>query len=179
MHKNIFAIQTEYKGIIFRSKSEAIFARCLDFWVDEDKNKIRHWLYEVGWSGKGTEKDFDFFITSSDKSNAVFRHLAFIEYKPSKPTETYLKKWRGKSAAVINKYKSILDYGLGSIECMLIAHNFFDEKNEAVVYSALSRMYGTATSTVQDSSYLDRAVKFTAQVLQYKDDAKSYRFDLQ
>lgn len=178
MSSNLRATPTEYKGIVFRSKSEAIFARCLDFWIEEDEDKIRHWLYEVGWNGKGTEKDFDFCITSSNKSNAVLRNVAFVEYKPSKPTDTYIKKWRNKSKLVINKYNSIIDYGFG-IECMLVAFNFFGEKNEAIVYSALSDVYGMKTTAVQDNPYLERAVKFAVQVLQHKEEAKSYRFDLE
>jgi hypothetical protein len=80
------AIKTEYKKIVFRSKSEAIVARCFDIqgilWIYEPD----HWKTEDGWV-----PDFWVILPDKNKINSGFFSIC-LEYKPSKPTKTYLDK---------------------------------------------------------------------------------------
>lgn len=78
---NAVARPTEYRGIAFRSKSEAIVARAFD---------LLHisWFYEpnVGDTCYGWRPDF--FISWPWKSRPGFSPL-LLEFKPIDPTDTY------------------------------------------------------------------------------------------
>jgi hypothetical protein len=78
---NMKAIPTEYRGVRFRSKSEAILARCFDIagWL---------WLYEPKSNFEGDQPilnvhSWDFLI----ENQSDFQIL--VEYKPTKPTNQY------------------------------------------------------------------------------------------
>jgi hypothetical protein len=87
-------IPTEYKGTLFRSKSEAILARAFDlseiFWEYEPKE------FEVdGWVP-------DFRIEPKGHND---RAIVLVEYKPSAPTEAY-------KANLINRIRKLVEGGL-------------------------------------------------------------------
>lgn len=87
-------IRTEYRGIVFRSKSEAIFARALDL------SGSSVWAYETDFP---YEIETDFFIMG--------RHLSgSFEYKPSCPTETYVENWMSKMMNAIISHDQYLDH---------------------------------------------------------------------
>lgn len=68
---------TEFAGVRFRSKSEAVFARCLSLAGNQ-------WKYEPGTiAGHGWD-----FIVKRRSSN--LESFVFIEYKPSRPTMCYV-----------------------------------------------------------------------------------------
>lgn len=71
------AVKTEYRNVVFRSKSEAIFARCLDLagsaWQYEPKDAIHQCKHR-----------WDFIVCIQDK------YPIYLEYKPSEPTRTYV-----------------------------------------------------------------------------------------
>jgi len=67
---------TEYKGIVFDSKSEAIFARALDLSGAE-------WKYHPP---QHCGHEWDFLVSSSTRPEIP----TLIEYKPSMPTNTYV-----------------------------------------------------------------------------------------
>ena len=73
---------TDYNGIRFRSKCEAIFYRNLELggWLVEYEPK--QWLAD-GWS-------FDFLAVRKDECGGLL--LLLIEYKPSKPTAAYMER---------------------------------------------------------------------------------------
>ena len=77
--------QTEYCGVRFRSKSEAVFARCLDM-------AGHRWQYEPGVAAGHS---WDFLIDrgrSQDAYDKLYEErFVFIEYKPSEPTEPYVQ----------------------------------------------------------------------------------------
>lgn len=85
MIADLKAIPTEYKGVRFRSKSEAVFAFHLE-------KAGWHWNYE---SDAATEiHPWDFWIYKLDFLIGS-RHL-LIEYKPTRPTVAYIEALRGK-----------------------------------------------------------------------------------
>jgi hypothetical protein len=110
---------TEYKGVRFRSKSEAVFARYLDLWL-EDANSIPMYQdaatrglitkshggfqYEPRTLIGGWCPDFLFWmVTPPHGDNDYFcwsvplLDMTYIEYKPSRPTDTYIDEWREKT----------------------------------------------------------------------------------
>ena len=74
-------IKTEYKGIVFDSKSEAMFARTLDLIPVIDS-----WDYHPPKFITGSSHDFDFLVDWD-----AARQRLLIEYKPKRPTNTYLR----------------------------------------------------------------------------------------
>ena len=74
---------TEYKGIRFRSKSEAVFAYAIE------QSRVGIWVYEpfLSLPLDGYTPDFLLCI-KSQKSIGAF----LIELKPSKPTDTYIEE---------------------------------------------------------------------------------------
>jgi len=82
---------TEYKGVRFRSKSEAVFARCLDLagW---------DWDYEPGVYESNPVMSihpWDFLISRDEywgESTSSVQML--IEYKPSRPSNQYVRNTR-------------------------------------------------------------------------------------
>lgn len=69
------AVPTEYRGIKMRSKSEAIFAACLDF---------AGWAFEYEPTPTVPHR-WDFLALREDS-----RRVVLIEYKPRQPTMTYV-----------------------------------------------------------------------------------------
>jgi hypothetical protein len=108
---------TEYKGVRFRSKSEAVFARYLDLWLEADQGvsprpNRRSGIVSRGGGGfeyepitmvNGWHPDFMLWRTmlpsgdgSRFYSNIPKTEIEFIEYKPSRPTKTYCEEWLQK-----------------------------------------------------------------------------------
>jgi hypothetical protein len=85
---------TDYKGIRFRSKSEAIFARSLDIANERPSNVSVIWEYEP------QEFRYDDYVPDflvALKFTDAPLYLALIEYKPSKPTDAYITEWLKKA----------------------------------------------------------------------------------
>ena len=82
---------TEYMGVRFRSKSEAMFAFHL--------NKA-NFLYEYENGKAGEIHDWDFYVFwCDDEDRRNFGGCdfpVFVEYKPSKPTDTYIQNLKAK-----------------------------------------------------------------------------------
>jgi hypothetical protein len=90
MSTDLKAIPTEYNGIRFRSKSEAIFARCLDlvgfYWEYEPEvQPEKRYATDI--------RSWDFLIAGNGIGPNLIRHneIMLVEYKPSQPTETYVE----------------------------------------------------------------------------------------
>jgi len=103
-------VPTEYKGIVFRSKSEALVARAFD--VEGGLS----WLYEPQWLCDDDGWIPDFFGLFGGDEKKYFP--AVIEYKPSLPTETYLKKLEKRFIKISDQYKFL---------CMCIYGSFYEE----------------------------------------------------
>lgn len=75
---------TEYKGIRFRSKSEAVFARCLDLSTGIDR-----WSYEPQFG----VHPWDFCLTwFQGRCGPCAVREVFVECKPIAPTATYISE---------------------------------------------------------------------------------------
>lgn len=84
-------IQTEYKGIRFRSKSEAVFARCL--------NLVGHdFTYEPSCHSH----DWDFEVIKACEAGFC---VWLIEYKPSEPTDVYLENLANKIKDSVRRFR--------------------------------------------------------------------------
>ena len=82
MKKQLRVTPTEYRGVRFRSKSEAIFARAMDLAGFKD------WSYESTVIDGYTP---DFFVDVAVRSWGYDLYY-LVEYKPSLPTKTYMEK---------------------------------------------------------------------------------------
>jgi hypothetical protein len=86
------ARKTEYKGVQFRSKCEAMFALWLDLKYQEFGTE---WEYEPTWASVGKYVP-DFVMRRLKETHFIsnlglYRNeLLFFEYKPARPTGTYL-----------------------------------------------------------------------------------------
>ena len=82
---------TEYKGVRFRSKSEAMFAFHLD------KASI-YYEYENGFASEIHNWDFYAFWCDDEERSRFYGgdFPVFIEYKPVKPTTTYIQNLKTK-----------------------------------------------------------------------------------
>lgn len=98
MATELKARPTEYKGIRFRSKSEAVFARCLDL-----SPVASGWIYEP-FTGMDVPHQWDFSVVVEEhcichacrQHTSKTKHL-LIELKPSEPTRTYIDELIGKT----------------------------------------------------------------------------------
>jgi len=83
MPNNIAPIKTEYKGVVFDSKSEAVFARTLHIaglrYQYHPRSLIS--MEEMG----GHDWDFLVWLDNEPPNNFVY-----VEYKPKMPTMTYI-----------------------------------------------------------------------------------------
>lgn len=97
------ATPTEYKGVLYRSKCEAMFARYLDVWYPG--NRKSYFSYEPLTGIDGFNPDFVFAWVAFSKYEvcpllnkkktteqlAPILLLNYIEYKPTRPTDTYIQ----------------------------------------------------------------------------------------
>ena len=171
---NMKPIKTEYKGIVFDSKSEAVFARVLDL------VGMFSWGYHPYHQSKCTGHDWDFSLCWT--KNKIFHDVddfqnLLIEYKPKSPTRTYLsnlvdkmKKTPHDSAIVWgNPWDGVPKGNISLDECsyvlypiILQGYNACDEPDDPRLFSYRHTTYeylGIRESHVQE--------------------AKQYRFDLQ
>jgi hypothetical protein len=104
MDTNRKATPTEYKGIVYRSKSEAMFARYLELEASELDGAFGM-RYEpltrdiqnnlgIEWN-----PDFVTWRVVWSTSGVPILYTRLIEYKPCKPTRTYLKTLQQNFAA--------------------------------------------------------------------------------
>ena len=147
--KTLEATPTEYKGIRFRSKSEAIFARALDLTPD------LLWEYEPVETESGWKPDFrvdDYF----GPDHTVLSSL--VEYKPSRPTDTYMrnKNAEAEKAGFCRPY-----FCFGSPWCKKWGGIFFTPWDEVSEHTWSPNL---AASFLRPFNYLE--------------EASNYRFDL-
>jgi hypothetical protein len=107
MRSELKARPTEYKGVVYRSKSEALFARWLEL-----REEVTGFVYEPDFPLEEWSPDFLFWsirkpsgyafleklVACYDKIESVnwslpSLSLVYVEYKPAMPTQTYLDRW--------------------------------------------------------------------------------------
>lgn len=104
---------TEYRGVVYRSKCEAMFARWLELKCTEEGDPFGI-IYEPtnyatldGWVP-------DFLVWSVENVDVGMPQLRRIlyEYKPSRPTETYLQTYHKRTAELQASYASCCGPGV-------------------------------------------------------------------
>lgn len=90
---NFMPIATEFMGVVFRSKSEAIFAKAL--------HDLGYWFrYEPSYFDvDGWKPDFHVLMTGGKSMLEVI-----IEYKPANVSETYRKSLEKRFCHLYNKH---------------------------------------------------------------------------
>jgi len=97
-------IKTEYKGVVYRSKSEAMFAR----WIELSRKDCR-FIYEPKLGVDGWRPDFLLngpCWLCDERGGTVFINCEVIEYKPAFPTKSYLESWFSKAKEWFEKYSN-------------------------------------------------------------------------
>lgn len=152
MAEKYMAIETEYKGVIFRSKSEALLARSFD---------LNGFLWEYEPCMYGNEKNMwlpDFRLMIKIR-NYLYEFI--VEYKPSIPTETYAKR-------LLRNYREyFINHDWTAPELMLICGSFFDESKQRIVM--------VSAPGEDDFGYS----MHKHLIISNWDEARKYRFDLQ
>jgi hypothetical protein len=107
---------TDYKGVRYRSKSEAVFARYLDLWLEEDSGikgamnndsrvGIGGFQYEPEPPIGNWNPDFIVWrvfpprkprLSTCLLNTMPFLDSEYIEYKPALPAISYLEEWSRK-----------------------------------------------------------------------------------
>lgn len=165
------AVPTEYKGVRYRSKCEAMFARWLDLSNEELLSVPLNWKafgYEYepdGMDVDGWKLDFlSWRVHSSVNKSTGFLiptiFYEFIEYKPSKPTGAYLET---------------LGNRFDKLQAKLA---FYDG---LVVRSSFSCYCGSTFSEIRDCiNYVDGEWEWSGYdwLINFESDVKSTRFDL-
>lgn len=98
------AIPTEYKGVCYRSKSEAMFAVWLEMYVKNSPYGLCDAIqYEPKWSTV-SGYTFDFaYHRISDLDHFVAHYCDLYEYKPTATTEVYRNNWAKKCSELSKK----------------------------------------------------------------------------
>jgi len=143
-------IPTEYKQIVFRSKSEAIFAHAMTL-------SGAQWEYEPGnWDGY--TPDFAVFLGVRGWPEIYLNVL--VEYKPSIPTDTYVQ--RLQKVKIPDCYDAFFVF-YGTAYDNPSAYGWiginFEEEREQPLSAAIS-------------------LAFCDPVMDKMQEAKAYRFDL-
>jgi hypothetical protein len=107
------AVPTEYKGVTYRSKSEAMFA----VWLEMSCNRDGHpygIIYEPGYfkTDDGWIPDFLTWQVVHLDNKPEIRNVIY-EYKPAKPTKTYIELFIKRSKQIHERFGG--DYNLGVI----------------------------------------------------------------
>lgn len=101
------AVKTEYRGVVFDSKSEAIFARAMNLascrWLYHPKPFNGHPFPDYGAKEIVLGDMVYSFVQYTPKP------LVLVEYKPKRPTDTYIKNLE---ASIVNeKIDGMIVYG--------------------------------------------------------------------
>lgn len=175
------AAQTEYKGIVYRSKCEAMFARFLELDI-YDRQYLRSnegpffsgntfnyqsggFVYEPnGLDVDGWTPDFlQWCIELYPNADVPYLIYTIIEYKPSKPTQTYIKRFAKRCLLVRDR---MLRNGIrdSQINLRLYFGSVFNESRSLVSVNG-----ETGDVTIEeDYDWLAN----------YEEDIKETRFDL-
>lgn len=146
----MIATPTEYKGVVFKSKTEAVMARAFNL-------QGYLWNYEPEWTKSDDGWVADFMLIYQRQEGAI-QIPVVVELKPTAPTSSYKE-------ALAKHYTAIKDTGKLPVAFVLLVVNPFDETSERY-----------AEDFLDDGSWSRfSSFAFTTHVK----SALSYRFDLQ
>lgn len=148
--KNIRAKPTKYNGVLFRSKSEAKLAVCLDAWKTP-------WEYEPDVEHEHWKPDFLFCIDIQWKSKDL-RVGYLIEYKPILPNQNYISELSRHFNAIFNsedEVKSFLNVDALFYELWCI--DFWNKKRIGIQFRGSGK---TKESMIIEKLSLDPGCQF-------------------
>lgn len=145
------AIPTEYAGVVFRSKSEAIFAKALEIAGLSWEYEPNGFVASSGWTP-------DFLVVAVYKRPHSLRFV-LVEYKPSEPTDTYKNQ-------LFNKFKEA-DKG-NLCHYVLFSGSPFNDDPKIMLE------YGRSNGVIKDQSEGWLATR----IIDSLTEAKNTRFDL-
>lgn len=185
---------TEYRGIVYKSKCEAMFARYLELSSEEEQDISKFLLKDRGgvncfgpshgWGAIYEPANFvvddwrpDFLVwrCTSDFPDGDCLQLTqinyeVIEYKPSKPTETYVKEFGTRTGVLADTIKSLADQTL--------IYKFSFKLYYGSVFNNQRGFY--VVTHFRDCPVLDRTKHWDIDWLtDWGDDVRATRFDLE
>lgn len=143
---------TEYRGIVFRSKSEAMLACALD------ASDMWAWSYESKALRAASGYVPDFLMMQHTVGPERGGTLIVAEYKPIRPTETYLAGMFSDMQERAGSFPAICG--------ALITGSFFENRKIEV------HLFGLDTPQIE---MLDPVEIFSLDII---DTARRYRFDI-
>jgi hypothetical protein len=159
---NLEAIPTEYKGVVYRSKSEAMFAR----WLELFHESIGcHYGFRYEPDFLSAEWIPDFLVWHVEKRRKFPRiSYTVIEYKPTKPTDLYLSQFDDKCQRIF-KNESLPQEFRERGSFMLYYGSVFNSKTDCYALSMQEGPKGYWTGV--------------DWLLGFEDQIKATRFDLE
>ena len=108
--ENLQAVPTEFKGVRYRSKSEAMFRVWLEMCCIRDRNPYGI-IYEPDYftTDDGWTPDFLVWQAIHLDNKPEIRNFIY-EYKPARPTDAYLELFLRRSKQILERFSS--DRGL-------------------------------------------------------------------
>lgn len=178
----MIARPTEYKGIRFRSKSEAMFARYLDLILDQESRDFHfdypHFIrpfsaafsYEPETHIEGWKPDFFVHLPGVSLKTRNSAHclgsmdLWVVEYKPSPPTSTYVEQFLAKGQCFRDEIDRIKEHGSDCVTEYIYYGSFY--KNGRM--GKYVRDFDGDVWHDEDDRWAD----------EYIDEIRNYRYDL-
>jgi hypothetical protein len=180
MMVNYAPIKTEYKGIVFDSKSEAVFARAMDLAKGHNYN----WKYHPtkhpndimnSYFLAAHEWDFGIYTTHTPSPMCVPIEELYVEYKPKKPTDTYIKNLKKRVYAIPES--SFPESLVMNTPAMIVYGNPWDgPQNDGYSETYLAEVLNATPGTFYHyRNEINKMLGITEAMAQ---EAKQYRFDL-
>lgn len=178
--KHIKAINTEYKDVVYKSKSEAIFARSIDLLSERSTHVEIDFMYLNNNHVLRNGYTPDFLVTYISKCCKLLK-VHIIEYKPKLPTKTYIDElW--------NRFNDLSCYYLQFSE-MFGEKKGIDKDNVELTFflvygspfnddEVITLSFCNRCNCFHDVSKNTDYFNYSFMKSVFK-DAKEYRFDLQ
>lgn len=158
---NLEASPTEYKGVVYRSKSEAMFARWIELFY-ETVGVYYGFKYEPRCLNSQWVPDF--LVWTVNKAGFPTINYTVIEYKPTKPTDTYVSQFNEKCESIYRN-ESLPKAFRDSVDFMLYYGSVFNQKSDCYALSMNAEPKGYWTGV--------------DWLLGFEDQIKATRFDLE
>lgn len=107
------AVPTEYRGVRYRSKTEALVAR----WLDTRASTIQYWYEPEQYEVDGWRPDFAWLLRQEEGDKNLLFKECIIEVKPKWPTKTYMD-------ALESRFKNIEPNAVKNIKALCLADPF-------------------------------------------------------
>lgn len=166
---DIKARPTEYLGVRYRSKSEAIISRSIDLTYEPYLKYEK--TYEPDWFEFKDGYTPDFFIFLADEKAQPCLSI-LVEYKPSMPTGVYLDRFKQRAGEYFSKnLATCLKHNVIPFFILAVGNPF--SVNENIVLS-IKQQAPYEIEKISIDSIIGRFMSYHSI-----EKAKEYRFDLE